>query len=42
VPGIAVVGGGIAGLALAAALNRRGFSSVIFEQEPELAVEGKG
>lgn len=41
-PGIAVVGGGIAGLALAAALNRRGFSSVIFEQEPELADIGAG
>lgn len=41
-PGIAIVGGGIAGLALAAALNRRGFSSVIFEQESEPADIGAG
>jgi 2-polyprenyl-6-methoxyphenol hydroxylase-like FAD-dependent oxidoreductase len=39
---IAVVGGGIAGLALAAALNRRGLSSVIFEAEPEPAEIGAG
>jgi len=41
-PGIAVVGAGIAGLALAAALDRRGFSSVIFEQAAHLAEIGAG
>ena len=39
---IAVVGGGIAGLALAAALNRRGLPSLVFEAEPEPAEIGAG
>ena len=39
---IAVVGGGIAGLAFAAALNRRGLPSLLFEQEPEPAEIGAG
>jgi salicylate hydroxylase len=39
---IAVIGGGIAGLALAAALNRRGLTSLIFEAEPEPAEIGAG
>jgi salicylate hydroxylase len=42
VPEIAVVGAGIAGLALAAALRRRGFSSVVFEQATELTGIGAG
>jgi salicylate hydroxylase len=42
VPGIAVVGAGIAGLALAAALDRQGLSSVIFEQASELPEVGAG
>lgn len=41
-PGIAIVGAGIAGLALAAALDRRGLSSVIFEQASELTEVGAG
>lgn len=41
-PGIAVIGAGIAGLAFAAALDRRGVSSVIFEEASELAEIGAG
>jgi salicylate hydroxylase len=42
VPGIAVVGAGVAGLALAAALDRRGLPSIIFEQAPGPADIGAG
>jgi salicylate hydroxylase len=42
VPEIAIVGAGIAGLALSAALDRRGLSSVIFEQAAELTEAGTG
>jgi salicylate hydroxylase len=42
VPEIAVIGAGIAGLTLAAALVRRGLTSVIFEQATGLAEIGAG
>jgi salicylate hydroxylase len=42
VSGIAVVGAGIAGLALAAALDRRGLPCVVFEQAAGLTEAGSG
>ncbi|HEX9034346.1 MAG TPA: FAD-dependent monooxygenase [Streptosporangiaceae bacterium] len=41
-PGIAVVGAGIAGLALAAALDRHGLPALVFEQAAEPAEVGAG
>ena len=40
--GIAVIGAGIAGLALAAALDQRGLPCVIFEQATDLTEAGAG
>ena len=42
VPRIAIVGGGIGGLAAALALERRGFETVVCEQSPALSEIGAG
>src|ERR671910_1526929 len=39
---VAIVGGGIGGLAAAAFLHRAGLSSVVYEQAPELKEVGAG
>lgn len=41
-PGIAIVGGGIAGLALALGLHRHGISAQIYEAAPQIAEIGVG
>jgi salicylate hydroxylase len=41
-PEIAIVGGGIGGLAAAAFLNRAGLASTVYEQAPELSEIGAG
>src|SRR6516162_2701110 len=42
VPRIAIVGGGIGGLAAALALERRGFETIVCEQSPALSEIGAG
>jgi salicylate hydroxylase len=41
-PELAIVGGGIGGLTLALALERRGVACCVFEQSPDFAEEGVG
>ena len=41
-PRVAIIGGGIAGLAAAVALHRRGIEVTVYEQAPELSEIGAG
>jgi salicylate hydroxylase len=41
-PKIAIIGGGIAGLAAAVAFHRRGIDATVYEQAPELSEIGAG